>query len=337
MKYREYYIEKVCRFKNIDLDGFIDSLGLTYHYKVFENRFYKDLLNSEKIEISKRLDTIIPFFYGWCSDELLLNNELSLDKYEKAVETNTLDEYFEKIGIKKFMEGKTLEEFHEEAFLLNADTSLTRNELNAAIIFVSDDSQKIGDIKDLPANEDLYINLVKQHPFMIRDLKFQTEKICISAVSKFAHAIEYVKEQTENVAKAAVSKNGLALELVKPEFHTESLVKSAINQNPLSFKFSHLKTYDLCLMAVKENGMNYEFVPEEYKTHEMKLEALKSNGWSIKFFDTQTEEYALKAVLQNNETVLTIDEDIRENNKLLKLIYKEITKGMNFLSNDISY
>ena len=84
-------------------------------------------------------------------------------------------------------------------------------------------------------------------------------------------------------------------------------------------------------MAVKANGMNYEFVPEEFRTHEMKLEALNSNGWSIKFFDKQTEEYALKAVLQNTETVLSIDEEIREKNTIIKLIYKEITKGFDFM------
>lgn len=332
MDYFADQIKIACKFRNIDFNTFLKELGLDYHYKLIENQFiFDDLLDSEKIEISKRLDTVIPFFRFCCSEELLLSNELTLDKYQKALETNTLDEYFEKIGIKKYMKDKSTSEFHKEVFLLDADTSLTRKELHSAIAFLNSDKSKIINIDNLPANEEIYIQLVETQPLMLKDLKFQTEKICIKAVSKFAHAIEYVKEQTEKIAHTAVVKNGLTLEFVDPKLHTEDIVKSALKQNSHSFKFSKLKTYDLCLMAVKANGMNYEFVPEEFRTHEMKLEALNSNGWSIKFFDKQTEEYALKAVLQNTETVLSVDEEIREKNTIIKLIYKEITKGFDFM------
>lgn len=58
----------------------------------------------------------------------------------------------------------------------------------------------------------------------------------------------------------------------------------------------------------------------------MKTEVLNSNGWAIKFFDTQIEEYDLTAVLQNTETSLCIDEDIRENQTIIKVIYQEVVK-----------
>lgn len=331
MRYYTDNIKKACKFRNIDFNTFLEDLGLDYHYKLIENQLTMDLLDSEKIEISNRLDTIPAYFRGYCSEELLLSNELTLDKYHRAVETDTLDEYFEKIEVKKYMKDKSISEFHKELFLLDADISLTRKELHSVLAFLNSSKTRIIDMDDIPANEEVYTHLVKVQPIMLKDLKFQTEKICIKAVSKFAHAIEYVKEQTEKIAYAAVLKNGLTLEFVEPKLHTESVVKAALKQNPHSFQFSKLKTYELCLMAVKENGMNYEFVPEEFRTHEMKLEALKSNGWAIKFFDKQTEEYALKAVLQNTETALNIDEDIRENNTIIKLIYKEITKGFDFI------
>lgn len=325
-------IQEVCDFYDVDYYELMKKIGLEHYYGFDKETIWIELLDSEKIQLSKELNTIIPFFYGIISKDLLLEKKLTLDEYQKAVDSCTLDKYFEEIGVSNFLTNSTTDKINEKLFLTNGNKTLKREELNSIVTFINKDKRYLIDIDKLPANEEIYLNLVNVQPTSLKNLKFQTEKICIAAVSKFAHAIEYVIEQTENIAKASVVKNGLVLEFVKPELHTEEVVKHALKQNPLSFKFSKLKTYELCLMAVKENGINYEFVPEELRTHEMKMEALQSNGWAIKFFDIQTEEYALTAVLQNAETALCINEDIRENNTIIKLIYQEIIKKHSFLN-----
>lgn len=332
-------IKAACDLHNVNYSDLMKSMGLAYYYNddtislyTFDTvPLYIKLLDSEKIKISKELNTVIPYFYGIINDELLRSNKLTLDEYENAVNSYTLDKYFISLGLKEYLKHFTVIELDNKLFQVKGEDHLTRAEINSIVTFLNNSKTHLFSIDDLPANEEIYINLVKVQPFTLRDLKFQTEEICITAVSNFAHAIEYVLEQTENIAYAAVTKNGLALEYVDQKFHTERVVKAALKQNPLSFRFSYLKTYDICLIAVKSNGVNYEFVPEEFRTHEMKMEALNSNGWAIKFFDIQTEEYALKAVLQNPDTCLYIYEDIRENNTLIKLMYPEVVKKHSFL------
>lgn len=325
-------IKNACELRNINYIDLMKSLGLEYYANSIFHEFFMELLDYDKIKISKKLNTVIAYFYGLIDDELLLNNKLTLEEYENAVNSDTLENYFISLGLENKLKTSTVIEIDNKYFKVNDENLITTAELNSAIAFINKDKNHILEIDKLPAIEEVYINLVKMHPLTLKDLKFQTEDICITAVSKFAHAIEYVETQTEKVAIAAVAKNGLALEYVDPKFHNERVIKAALKENPLAFKFSHLKTYDLCLMAVRGNGINYEFIPEEFRTHEMKLEALSSNGWAIKFFDKQTEEYALKAILQNTETCLCIDEDIIENNAIIKLIYPEVVKKHSFLA-----
>lgn len=337
MDFKVKYIKKACELRNISYVDLMKSLGLEYYANFDLYSCFIELLDYDKIKISKKLNTVIAYFYGLIEDKLLLDNKLTLEEYENAVNSDTLEKYFISLGLENKLKTSSVIEIDNEYFKVNDENLITTAELNSAIAFINKDKSHILNMDKLPAFEEVYINLVRMHPLTLKDLKFQTEDICITAVSKFAHAIEYVETQTEKIAITAVAKNGLVLEYVDPKFHNERIVKAALKQNPLAFKFSHLKTYDICLMAVRGNGINYEFIPEEFRTHEMKLEALNSNGWAIKFFDKQTEEYALKAILQNTETCLCIDEEIRENNDIIKLIYPEVVKKHSFFTENDNF
>ena len=211
--------------------------------------------------------------------------------------------------------------------ILAKESILTKPELNelSKAIFMSQ-----AKYDEMHLEELLYINIVKKIPLYLQNIEKQTVKICEEAVRSFGYSIQYVKNQNESIALLAVAQDGLALQFVDKEFHTESVINRAIKQNPLSFKFAQLKTYDLCLKAVKLNGVNLEFVPEEYIDDNMIMTALSSNGWALKFVKEQTERYALEAVLQNTEASLQVDEKIRNNNPLIKLIYDELLKRLPF-------
>lgn len=185
-------------------------------------------------------------------------------------------------------------------------------------------------LEKVPQDEFVCKHVVRTLPMSLKYVRNQTESICIEAVSSFAYALKYVKNQTEEIAINAVTQNGLALELVNENLHTDKVINRALKQNPQSFKFAKNKTYEICLQAVKLNGVNLEFVPEEFKDRNMIMTALSSNGWAIMFVDKQSEEYALEAVLQNSETALQIDENIRNNNECISIIYKERLKRLPF-------
>lgn len=322
MKFKIDCIKKVCDIHNIKYDDLFNNLRInTYTVNTEKNEI--ELLPSDKIKISKALNTIIPYFYGAIDDKQLYNKNLTLNLYEEAVKSGTLDTYYKNIGLDKFT---------ANLLMSNPDTDLTDFDRNAIIRRLHIEAHRIK-IDSLPVDEEIYTHLASLRPLSLKDIAaHQTEKICIAGVSTFAHAIEYVVEQTEAIAYASVSKNGMTLELVIPELHTEKVVKAALKENPLSFKYSELKTYDICLHAVKLDGINLEFVPDELRDHKMIMTALNSNGWAIMFVDNQTEEYGLTAVLQNTESVLYVDEDIRNNNLCVNSIYNEIKKRHNYLA-----
>lgn len=326
-------IKTACKFYNISYEQLIKNVGLDNYYNLPNNNSV-DLIKYELFKISKELNTIPLYFYGVIYDEFLYNGYLTYEKYNQAKKEYKLDEYFSFIGLNEFVKAYTIEGLIREFFPIDGINYTTRAKLNSIITSIYKSPDDI-ELSALPQSTQIYKHLVKVRPLALKQLPLQTEEICISAVSSFAFAIKYVDEQTERIAYNSVLQNGLALKYVDPSLHTEYVVKMALKQNPLAFCHSHLKTYDICLNAVKANGVNYEFVPEEHRTHELKMEALKSNGWAIKFFDEQTEEYALAAVLQNSETSLYVDEDIRENNQLIKLIHTEILKRHSFLAKSI--
>ena len=91
-------IQEVCDFYDVDYYELMKKIGLEHYYGFDKETIWIELLDSEKIKLSKELNTIIPFFYGIISKDLLLEKKLTLDEYQKAVDSCTLDKYFEDIG-----------------------------------------------------------------------------------------------------------------------------------------------------------------------------------------------------------------------------------------------
>lgn len=321
MNFKKQCLLNACKHSNVNLDELLKTYKIPYQYT---NENKDELFFEPNIQefIAKKLDTILPYFYGMLDDKDLFDSKLTYTMLHEAAKNFSLTEHLRSIGLGEYTYD-----------LLNPSNNRSIDDRYRDHLFHGIYTNKYYFRPGaLPKNEEICLHTVNANPISLKDIPMQTEKICIKAVSKFAYALEYVENQTEAIALAAVQNNGTVLEIVSPEFHTKEVVSCALKQNPLSFRYSHLKDYDTCLKAVKANGINLEFVPDEFKDHNMIMTALNSNGWAIMFLEEQTEEYALTAVLQNTETSLNIDEDIRNNNAHIQYIYELIKQRHGFLN-----
>lgn len=320
MNFKKQYLLNVCRLQNVDLTEFLETYKIPYIYSLKEKDELIFTVEQQEF-IAKKLDTIVPYFYGMLDDFDLVEGNLSYTALKNAARNNRLTEHLKSIGLKDYTRD----------ILYPGDIRNPDNRYRDFIISSIYERCITVTASSLPKDEDICLHMVSVSPISLNSVPLQTERICKKAVSKFAFALQYVKEPTESIVLAAVGNDGDVLQIVSPEFHTRKVVKTAIKQTPLSFKYSVLKDYDICLEAVSANGINLEFVPDEFKDHNIIITALNSNGWALMFLDEQTEEYALTAVLQNTETALLVSEDIRNKNSHIQYIYEIVKQRHSFL------
>ena len=328
MNFKKQCLLNACKLRNVNLYSFLKMHKIPCRY-TNENKDELFFEPKEQKLIAETLDTIVPYFYGILDDKDLFDLKLTYSKLYDAIKNCSLTEYFESIGL----HGYTYDIFNPGK-KRNPD-NLLKDHLISSLYSNEYSKLLYAKFSDLPLDEEIFIHIANTNPLSIKDLPFQTEAICLKAVSKFAYALEHVDEQTEAIALKAVQNNGMVLQFVSPELHTKKVISAALKQNPLSFRYSCLRDYDICLEAVKADGINLEFVPNEFKNHDMIMSALNSNGWGIMFLEEQTEEYALAAILQNTEASLAINEDIRNNNPHIQYIYELTKQKHNFAFGNI--
>ena len=119
-------------------------------------------------------------------------------------------------------------------------------------------------IKDVYQTEELCILAVTQNGRMLNYVKIQTEAICIAAVKQNGNVLQNVINQTEAICIEAVKQNGLALYYAKTQ--TPIMCILAVEQNPFALQFVKEQTLELCGSAIKQNPYALIYVKDEFKS-----------------------------------------------------------------------
>lgn len=142
----------------------------------------------------------------------------------------------------------------------------------------------------------------------LKNMKEQTDEMCLIAVGQDGLALEYVKKQSDEICLSAVRQNGSALEFV--ENQTNKICKAAVKQSGLALKHVKTQTKEICLAAVKSNGMALQFV--EKQTEEICLAAVTQVGNVLFCVEEQTEEICLAAVRNDGGCIMYVKNQTEE-------------------------
>lgn len=166
-------------------------------------------------------------------------------------------------------------------------------------------------IKSVPAaliDENLCVEAVCNAPMSIRhiDDRFQTERVCIEAVSRDGLSLQYVTKQNNTICAAALAQNKFASQYVHK--YTRELKKLL---NPDYFIQNTSSEY--LLEMVKEEGTNIRFIADEYITKELVMAAVRDDGMAIHYIDEdwQTPDVCYTAVTQCGLAIKYIGEERR--------------------------
>ena len=119
---------------------------------------------------------------------------------------------------------------------------------------------------NLIEDEDLIKSIIKEAPSIIRYIPNQPEELCILALeshykpqSLFRYCIlpEY---QTDKICLYAVSKCGMVLNKVVNQ--TDEICLAAVKQSGLSLKYVTNKTDEICVEAIKQNPNAIKYIDE---------------------------------------------------------------------------
>lgn len=174
------------------------------------------------------------------------------------------------------------------------------------------------------SQEDELETMVARDPSALADF-YQTEQVCIEAVTINPRSIMYVNNLTPDVFKAALERDSfiamkcakLTMELVEiaidydgtliqyiPEktedtvvFRTNDLCLRAVEQNGLALQYIDDQTLTLCLTAVKQNGLALRYC--KYKPNYICQEAVANDGLALYYVEHQDFDLCVLAVKQN--------------------------------------
>ena len=169
------------------------------------------------------------------------------------------------------------------------------------------------------------IERVKKDPNNLKNIREQTEAICLEAVKISRHALQYVNNQTEEICLAAIEHDVASIEYIKDK--TPAICLAAVKQDGNALYYIKNKTEEMCLIGVKHDGKYLCYV--ENQTDNICIEALKNNfNGAIRLIDIKEKSTAiivLKASLQHmkNKIILTeILEKFNEDKEILDFYTK---------------
>jgi hypothetical protein len=142
--------------------------------------------------------------------------------------------------------------------------------------------------------EDKWVTAARHNIGVLKDMKDQTERICLAAVLQYGNALEYVEDQTERICLAAVLQDCYALEYVKNQ--TDAICLAAVQQNGYALEYVKTQTDAICLAAVQQNGYALEYVKNQ--TDAICLAAVQQNGYALRYVRDQMKRISLADVLQ---------------------------------------
>ena len=113
------------------------------------------------------------------------------------------------------------------------------------------------------------VEKVKLDGLNIKNITYQTERLCSIAVKQNGYALKYIKNQTEQICLEAVKQNGNMLQYVKNQ--TEQICIIAVKQNGHLLQYVKNQTEQICLEAIKQTKYALKYVTKETKQNAFAL------------------------------------------------------------------
>lgn len=147
--------------------------------------------------------------------------------------------------------------------------------------------------------------LVRKNPSVLSEF-YQTEDVCIRAVSANPKCIKYVRDMTPEIFKASLQTD--AFVTMKCAKLTYELVDIAIDYDgtliqyiPANSDGEIVRTEEMCLRAVEQNGLALQYIDDQSLI--MCLAAVKQNGLALKYCKYKP-NYICEKALENNGLAL---------------------------------
>ena len=151
------------------------------------------------------------------------------------------------------------------------------------------------------------IDKVKKDPFSLKNIKDQTEAICLAAVKQNGNILKKVKYKTHNICLEAVRENGNALRYV--DHQTKDICLAAVRNNGYALQYVKNQIEEICIEAVRNIGNAMFYVKDQ--TYRICTEALNSDyNYAVNLInikDKNTAMVVLNASLEHtiNKTIIT--------------------------------
>ncbi|MCC0727225.1 DUF4116 domain-containing protein [Clostridioides sp. ZZV14-6045] len=199
----------------------------------------------------------------------------------------------------------------------------------------------------IKAYEDI-LNELSHDGLKLKEQSFQTNEMCMCAVTKNGLALKDVEVQNPEICIKAVSNNGAVLKHIKwdecsftneqryilyleavrnfgkalkyinindlkyylSEREINNIYKEAVKENGHSLRFIENQTEELCIEAIRENSDAFKYVKN--RTPKICMEVVKISGKKLKHIKNQTEEICKEAVKQNGLALEFVKEQTPE-------------------------
>ena len=141
--------------------------------------------------------------------------------------------------------------------------------------------------KDMPRDEEFYINLVKGYSLKYVPVDKITKKICLTAIDRYAFSLEYVPTKYKDY----------------------DLCMRAYNVAPSTIEYipKSILDIDMCMKAVKYNGSLLKFVPDEFKNMDICIHAVENRVDALEYVPNEIKlinDFWKRLVHSRNSSIL---------------------------------
>lgn len=256
----------------------INIYGLDF-FKLINNKFthhgykFKKGLNIDKNEFDPNGTCRKGGFYFTCNKYLIKYKSYGQKKTRVVIPDDALvyiEEY--KMKCDKFI----IKDFENIVFPETVK-SITLSCVNYELKDLFQYMTKTQDLCDYVINH--YPELFKYVP-----KEYQTNELCIKAVTSHPDNLIYICDQTKELCDLSLEKSDYKTIIhVNTKFLTDELYNKCAEKDGMLLQYMFWQTYEICNKAVHNNITSFKFVEDEFKTEELCKYAIYKNHKNMEY------------------------------------------------------
>jgi hypothetical protein len=201
---------------------------------------------------------------------------------------------------------------------------------DACIAYVCIKGMNLQYIPEEYQTETICMMAVSETAYAIRYAKVQNEDICETVCNFSANLIEHCKVRTQAMLIKVCGSSGIQLSELTTEEKTPEVCLAAVNNWGSALEHVPTQTPKICLAAVKNCGGAFKYVKDEFKTAEMSDMSVTHMGCNIQYVkkEHQTDELCIKAI---DKVSYNIKHIVDPSEKILQAAFKDGSYNINHL------